>query len=275
MLGILAVGLPTDVGVGSVERVRILRQAPHGTVFRQVVRTGASVPADSQLHRGGVLRPLRREFVVHDQYGDAVEIRRDKVRDVGSDGETKDAVITVLAVERNVPVDELDLAVARSCGFRTAAGLREAWYARHPRSPLCHVVTFAVGDVRDRPRFLTSTRSMRWGPGKKGGSPLGDYCGTQRQASDDAEALSDAEMGALVGWNRQKDEAARARASAALAAESPSQRLLRIERYIEDLAATAGEEAARLARATVRQELRIVRQRLDQAERRKPLPPAT
>ncbi len=180
--------------------------------------------------------------------------RSARVNDVGDGGELVPAVLTVLAVE---PVDvyatdgeqRLTLEIAIACGYRTTQALRDAWRSRHPRTPLAHVVSFGFGDLRDKPRFLTSTRAMVAGR-------IGDYTSNLGIAIDDAEALTEVEYAALSASNRQKDVRRDATRAAALAAVPIEERVAAIER--------AGDEVA----ALVRDELRAIEERTVRAERK-------
>lgn len=224
-----------------------MRQRP-GEVYCVIVTPGEHLPSDSRV-RERPLRPLVREFVAHDADGNEVETRRERVRDV-VDGELRPAVITVLDVERNVAVVEVGREVASACGYKTAEGLRDAWFARHPRSPLCTVVSFALGDVRDRPLFLNWT-------GRAGG----DYTLNRSRAIDDAEALTPEQLAALSSWNKQKDQARRATSARSLASETLAQRWERLVRATEQI----GGEAAR----AIRPHRRVLEQRLKRSEGRK------
>lgn len=234
--------------VHSPERVAGLRTRS-ADVHADLVLPSLGLPSNSDLQAGGALRFFVREFTAHDADGEAIGVRRERVNDVDLDGELCPAMITILDVRRGVLVVELDEEDAKACGYRTAARLRMAWGDRHPRSLSCSVVSFMLGDVRDRPIFL------QWS-GRAGG----DYTMSPSRALDDAEALTQEQMAALANWNRQKDEGKRARASRELAAETPSQRWKRLQRVV----ALLGEDAAR----AIRQEQRIIDQRLSRAERR-------
>jgi hypothetical protein len=240
------------------ERIRAMRQRPTA-VYLALVRTSEEFPSD--VIERQPLRGLFRESVLRDDDGNVLGVTRERVNDVDEDGELRPAVITVLSVERNVEVAEIAQTTAIACGYKTTDELQNAWFGRHPRSPTCHLVTFALGDVRDKPRFLTSTSVMRWGPGKKGGSPLGDYTTNPRQAADDAEALTDEQYATMAAHNRQKDAARSARTAEELAKDRYSVRLARILAMAERI----GTEAEQAIRPNVRK----IAQRVSRAENRR------
>ena len=191
------------------------------------------------------LQTLYKEFVAHDENGVAL-------------GRTteRSCVVTVLSIQTE-DVLLIPLETAQACGFKTVMGFRGAWMARHPRTPVASVVYLAIGDWRDQSVYL-------------GPSGRADYVSTPYGSIDpDAPALTREQMDALSSENRQKDDARRATQSRALASESPSQRLLRIDRYIDHLRATVGEEAARQAESAIRQHRRVIEQRVARAEKRK------
>lgn len=186
------------------------------------------------------LQTLWKEHVAHDPDGLPIGRPRELV-----------GTVTLIRVEV-LYVADLTLEIASACGYKTSQDLREKWTDRHPRSPRAAIVWFALGDWRDRDVFMNWT-------GRAGG----DYTANARRAMDsDAPVLSREEIDALSKVNRQKDDVRRAQASAALAAETPSERLKRVKRETERL----GDEARR----AIRQEIRIITQRLERAERRNP-----
>lgn len=191
---------------------------------------------------------LWKEHSTTDEDGRKVGKRRERV-----------GIVTLLRAEY-AEVPNLDLGmydaaywldVARGCGHKTVSEWSAEWDARHPRSPRAVIVWFALGDWRDQDLF------MNWS-GRAGG----DFIRNSRRAMDpDAPVLTREQIEALSSVNRQKDEGRRAQTSAALATETPSQRLKRLD------AATAriGDEARR----AIRQELRIIEQRVRRGEGRK------
>lgn len=185
------------------------------------------------------LQYLWKEHVIHDADGRAVGKRRDRV-----------GLITIVEVE---VADVLDfgLTVARGCGHKTVQDFRDEWQVRHPRSDRAIVIWFALGDWRDRDLF------MNWS-GRGGG----DFTRNARRAMDpDAPVLTREQIETLSSANRQKDDGRRANASAILAAETPSQRLRRLDLVVARYGADA--------RHAIRQELRIIEQRVKRAEKRK------
>jgi hypothetical protein len=184
------------------------------------------------------LQTLFKEFTTHDEDGNSIGKRRDRV-----------CVVTLLEVEHADVVD-LGIDVARGCGYKTVQGLREDWGIRHPRSPRAVVVWFALGDWRDKDVF------MNWS-----GAAGGDYVGSSRRSLDpDAPVLTREQIDALSAVNRQKDDARRAQASAAMATETLAQRYLRLQRATERM----GMEA----RSAIRQHRRVIEQRVKRAEGR-------
>lgn len=185
------------------------------------------------------LQTLWKESVVTNDDGEVIGHRRDEA-----------GTVTLLRVDFS-DVIALTYEVARGCGHKTVTDLQEVWFERHPRSPRVAVVWFALGDWRDRNIYLNWT-------GRGGG----DYTKNASRAMDrDAPALTDEEMAQLSSVNRQKDEGRRARVAAALAAETPSQRVQRLNQATARLGAAARRE--------IRQELRIIEQRVTRLEKRK------
>lgn len=215
----------------TVERNRYLQQHKG--------KTHAELLALRDAPRERTLQRLWKVVLVHDGDNRVTETRREPA---GS--------VTILAVESPVFFDAIDLPTANACGYRTTADLREAWRAAHPRTDLAAVAWFVLGDWRDRDIFLN------WS-GRGGG----DYTRNPRRAIDpDAPALTAEQMDDLAHGNRQKDEARRAAASAALAGESPSARLARLQRVVDRL----GDDAA----WAVRKHIEIIEQRVKRAEGR-------
>lgn len=208
-----------------------------------VLSTSISLSTIRAVDRGEKrLQALWKEHVAHDPDGLPIGRLRELV---GS--------VTLVRVEK-LFVADITMEIARACGYKTSDDLREKWTDRHPRSDLAAVVWFALGDWRDRDVFLNWT-------GRAGG----DYTRNSRRSMDpDAPALSREQIEALSEVNRQKDDGRRAQASADLASESPSERLNRLSKATERLGIAARRE--------IRQELRIIEQRLQRAERRKPPP---
>ena len=108
------------------------------------------VPTSERVQAGRV-RLLRRRATPDE---DGHPRPGETVTDTTPDGERVAVVFTILAV-RDLELAELTLQIARACAFRTTVGLIEAWRAEHPRSPLARLVSFELGDLRDRPRFLS------------------------------------------------------------------------------------------------------------------------
>lgn len=110
--------------------------------------------------------------------------------------------------------------------------------------------------------WCPTTPSTYW-VARRDGRPFitGNTRNRARALDGDAPVLTREEIEALSSVNRQKDEARRAQASAALAKETPSQRLQRLLLLAEQI----GGEATR----AIRQERRIIEQRMRRAEGRK------
>ncbi len=191
------------------------------------------------------LTNLYKEFVQHDEDGKSLGLTRDF-----------SCVVTVLGLQTE-DVLAISLDVAQALGYKTVVGFRGAWEVRHPRTPNATIVFVAIGDWRDQDIFLGPTGRA-------------DYVSNRHGSIDpDAPALTREQMDVLASANRQKDDAARAQKSRAMASESPSQRLYRIDRYIEHLRLTVGEDAARQAEGAIRQHRRVIEQRVARAEKRK------
>ncbi len=229
------------------ERIRAIRQNPE-QLWCTVVTPGTSLPPAAKLRNGGAIVPLYRVVTLEDSEGNVLEVRRERVNDVRQ-GELYPACITVLRIDRNVAIVDFTRDIALACGFRTTEELRTAWLAKHPRSPLCHLVHFSVGDVRDRPNYLQWT-----GRGD-------DYTSIRARALDHLESLNREQVEALVNDNRQKDVAVAAKTSTRLREnESLAQRVARLQRARDRF----GDEVYR----ALRPNLRVIDQRLKRAEKR-------
>jgi hypothetical protein len=126
----------------TVEQVRAVREG----------KTNAALVVVSERIRVGSLRLLRRRIPASE---DGVRPERvEVVTDRTPDGEEVAVYFTVLVV-RDVEVTALGFPEARACGHRTPAGLRDRWRAQHPRAELARFVRFALGDLRDSPRFIS------------------------------------------------------------------------------------------------------------------------
>lgn len=178
-------------------------------------------------------RPVDVLFWIDLHLDDRVYIDRVTVRPSAGEGPLP-VLLTILAV-RDLELAALTLDDARVCGYRTLGGLRDSWLAQHPRTVDVRLVRFALGDLRDRPRFLTSTRQMRWAPGKRGGQPRGDFTTNPMLAIDDAEVLTAAQYGALAAMNGQRHAGRQAAQSQVLAQLTAAQRMEAIERAGEQM----------------------------------------
>lgn len=201
------------------------------------------------------LTVLYKEFTAHDADGKAIGRRREPVLREG-----EPLKVTVLRVETK-DVVEFGIDVAKDCGYKTVEAFRSAWDERHPRSPIATVVWFALGDWRDRDQYLA------WSGRRAGADDHGRTF--SRSKAMDPDAPVPPEIASAYAYaNRQKDDARRAQIAAALATETYSQRLARIDRFIDYLRANVGEGAARYVERDIRQENRIIGQRADRLEKR-------
>lgn len=210
-------------------------------------RTHAEIVLPSQVPREGSLQRLWKEHVVHDEDQKVIGKAREPA-----------GKVTILRTLSPVLYVEVDLSTAVTCGFKTTQGLQESWVVLHPRAQFVGVVWFVLGDWRDQSRYLNFT-----------GSGGGDYTSNRSRAMDPDAPVPDDVAEDFVSQNRQKDEARRAAAAIVIASETYSERLRRLNRYIEQLRVTVGEEAARQAYSSIRQHIRVVEQRVTRAEKRK------
>lgn len=225
--------------VVTVERNRHLQSHPN--------QAHAELVLPSAVPKEGSIQRLWKEYPERNEDNEVIGKRREKA-----------GIVTILHTESPVFFFDISLDVAQTCGFKTTQALQEFWVSKHPRAERAGIVWYVLGDWRDRDRYLNWT-------GKAGG----DYI-TTRHRSMDPEAPVPAEI--VEGYAlqaRQRDEARRAQAALALASETPSQRLLRLQRYIEHLRVTVGEDAARATQSAIRQHMRVVEQRIKRAEGRK------
>ncbi len=214
----------------TAEQVRAIRQ---GKV------TATLVSRHEPLEPGSV-RPLRRRRPC--RCGEAVVV--EQVFDVRPHDERVQVLLTILEV-RDLELASLTVTDARLCGYRTATELRDAWRAEHPRTDLVRLVTFGLGDLRDRPRFLTSFPAFS------------DYTQSPSEATPrEPEALSEDQLSHYASINGQRFAASKAEFAARLAARPLPERLHMIE------------GAADRFRLGLRKELRIIEQRLERAEKR-------
>ena len=95
--------------------------------------------------------------------------------------------VTVIDIDDPVMIRSLEQVDVMAAGFKTTDAFRASWAQRHPRSATARRVTFALGDWRDRPRFLAHGVSEF---GDAGGNARG-YTGSALNALDDAECVSD------------------------------------------------------------------------------------
>lgn len=219
----------------TVDQVRSIRQ---GTV------TAALVSRHEKL-KPGVVRPLRRRFIRHDENGDPLDTVTETVTDpIPHTAERVPVILTILDV-RDLELPELTLLEAKACGYRTVTGLIGSWRAQHPRVDLIRFARFALGDLRDRHRFLSAIPFHT------------DYTSSAHEAAPgEPEALSEQDTAIFAAINGQRYARQRADIANRLAMRGMAQRLAAIE-----AAAAAGTIDAR-------PELRIIEQRLARAERR-------
>lgn len=204
--------------------------------------SAALVPVSEQV-TAGRLRALRRRFVRHDEDGNPTGEGVETVADVTPEGDRRPVRLTILSVH-DMHLDDLAQPDARACGYTTRQGLLDAWRSQHPRSETVKLVRFAVGDVRDRDRYLAWT-------GRAGG----DYTANPRRAMDDAAALTEEQLEPLVRRARELDRARRRGAAAEAETLSLEARLRRLEAQ------------RRSQRVDISRELRVIAARIERAER--------
>jgi hypothetical protein len=94
-------------------------------------------------------------------------------------------LVTPVAFSEIQALTSVTLAEAQRAGFQTTADLVATWREMYPRTRIVVSVVFALGDTRDRPRFMAMAR--------KDGSITSDYTGSRTASLDpDAEVVSDA-----------------------------------------------------------------------------------
>lgn len=166
-------------------------------LIRQGKITGAVIPASEPI-TAGRLRNLRRRYVRHDEDGNAIGEATATVTDTNADGERRPVVLTILSIVEQDLAEPIHLDIARACGYRSAAELREEFSARYPRTTRVKLVRFLVGDTRDRDRYLNWT-------GRAGG----DYTLNPRRAMDDAPALTEEQQARMTAEAHKRDELVR------------------------------------------------------------------
>lgn len=218
----------------SVEQVRAIRQGK---------KSATLLPVTARLRPGSV-RILRRRVSLEEEGGSTSTVVETVTDPRPEPGAREPVLITVLAV-RDLELEQLTFAEARACGYRTVAGVRDAWLREHPRSPLARLVRFALGDLRNTPRLLAPT-----GAGF-------DYTGDPHRAMpDEPEALSAAELARIAAVNGQSYLRHRAEQEIELRAKPVAQRIERIQ------------QASARMHIDVRREMRVIEQRIARAERR-------
>jgi len=95
---------------------------------------------------------------------------------------TTEQGVTIVALGEPIAVGAVDQLSAISVGYRTTDEFRTAWQQMYPRTPVAIHVDFALGDWRDRPRFLAPST---------GGGDVRGYTSSAGAALDDAECVSD------------------------------------------------------------------------------------
>lgn len=218
----------------TAEQVRAIRQ---GKISAALVKPTEQISA-------GAVRQLRRRVIRHDEDGQPAGILIETVKDPTPDGDRVPVLLTILDVD-DLLLTGLSLTIARACGYRTLTGLRDSWRAQHPRLLVVRLTRFALGDLRDRPRYLSSIPFVQ------------DYTTNIRDAAPgEPEALSAAELAKYAAMNGQKHARTRADHAQQLAMQNATRRLERIE------------SAAAAAGVDVRSEIRIIEQRTSRAEKR-------
>lgn len=203
----------------TVEQIRSMRE---GKMTAALV-TRWECPSEKTIHGvPTIVRPVRsvtREFLERDGDGNPTG---------GRLRERMSLVVTVRSIQRNVWVLDLGKDVARECGWRTVAAMREDWRNRHPHSDLACLVRFELGDTIEQPHFLTWTKLMRWDE-RGGRAGTGDYT-ANAFAGDQLEALPAGELQSITMRGRQNDARHRADAARLLAARPAGERLAEIQR---------------------------------------------
>lgn len=229
------------------DRVSELRKRGSGQI-------GGVLTLPSEQINVGSIRHYYRWIVTHNEEGAPTGVREEIVNDVvGVTRELRPARLTVLALDRvevhaelaTTGYRQLDIKVAIACGFKTAKLLRDDWDTRHPRSELAQLVWFALGDVRDKDRFLN--RYVHRG---------GDYTGDRSAAVDELPALTAEQLAALAVGNQQRFVRAQADTASRYAEETLADRVARLE------------TATGYLRREIKQELRIITERANRGMRK-------
>lgn len=156
--------------------------------------TATIIPASKTAPKPDTVTPLWRRHTRHDEDGNELDSVSGIVYDTQSDQPDQPIQLTIQAVHKDAPVDELTQLDAHACGYKTAAGLQDAWKQQHPRTQTVHIIRFSVGDLRDRGRYIAWT-------GRAGG----DYTTNPRRAADDAEALQAGDVAQYAKRAREQD----------------------------------------------------------------------
>lgn len=102
--------------------------------------------------RPGTVRALRRRVMRHDQDGNELGWETSTVEQ--GDGEDRLPVKITIVSADVIQLDAITVQRAQWCGHRTISGCRTAFEAAHPQHGCALLVRFALGDLRDRDRYL-------------------------------------------------------------------------------------------------------------------------
>lgn len=136
--------------------------------IRQGKLTACLISASGIPPKPDSIRALRRTFKRLDGDGNVtggVLVER-VTHQVDVDGEKikSKTVLTIRTVSDALWLGQLLEPHALLCGHRTAAELEQAWLKVHPRTERVRMITFSVGDVRDRDFFMDRTGGYTLSP---------------------------------------------------------------------------------------------------------------
>lgn len=103
----------------------------------------------------GSVRRLRRRTMRHDGDGNELGLETSTVEQ--GEGEDRAPVLLTILTVSMIQLPTLSLQQAQWCGYKTVIGCQTAWDADHPGVELAQLVRFALGDLRDRDRYLART----------------------------------------------------------------------------------------------------------------------
>jgi hypothetical protein len=211
--------------------------------IRQGKLTAALISTTSKLKPDRTTM-LRRRFKRHDSDGKELKgWATEVVADVSPEGDRKSVVLTVLSVNE-LHLDDLTQQDAEACGFRTLPGMKDNWRQHHRGAEMVKIVRFAVGDLRDRDRYLSR-------PSRSGG----DYTSDRHRAIDDVAVLTDEQLKPFVAQARERDKQRRKRAANDTAKQPLEARLGRLD------------DLKQRQRVDISREIRVIEERVRRAER--------